>query len=166
MREEWKKNRSHAVNGFLTDVTNGRLWKEWAVKDGTQFLGVPGNMLLMLNVDWFLPFEHTQYSVGVIYLVIQNLPRIVRFRPENIIIVCTIPGPHEPDSNHLNPYLEPMVSDLIKLWQGVVIKTSGSMFSCTVLRAALSYICCDLPATRKVCGFYGCNARYGYSKCL
>lgn len=50
----------------------------------------------MLNVDWFKPFKHTVYSVGVIYLVIQNLPRTVRFKPENIIIVGTIPGQNEP----------------------------------------------------------------------
>ena len=77
-----------------------------------------------------------------------------------------IPGPSTSDCNHLNPYLEPMVNDLLKLWQGVVIKIPGSVFSSMILRAALSYISCDLPATRKVCGFYGYNAYYGCSKCL
>ena len=50
----------------------------------------------MLNIDWFQLFDHIQYSIGVIYLVIQNLPRSLRFKPENIIIVSTIPGPKEP----------------------------------------------------------------------
>ena len=154
------------MSGFLTDVYDGGLWKEWLVKDGTPFLEVPGNLLLMLNIDWFKPFVHTQYSVGVIYLVIQNLPRTVQFKPENVIIVSMIPGPSEPDCNHLNPYLEPMVNDLIKLWQGVVIKSPGSVFSSMILQAALSYISCDLSATRKVCGFYGYNANHGCSKCL
>ena len=63
----------------VTDASDGRLWKEWLVKDGTPFLEVPGNLLLMLNIDWFKPFVHTQYNVGVIYLVIQNLPRTVQF---------------------------------------------------------------------------------------
>ena len=164
--EQWRKNQSDTVSGFIMDVSDGRLWREWMVKDDVPFLQVPGNLLLMLNVDWFQPFEHTQYSVGVIYLVVQNLPRALRFKPENIIIVSTIPGPSEPNCNHLNPYLEPMVDDLIKLWQGVHVKTPHSVFSTMVLRVALSYICCDLPATRKVCGFYGYNANYGCSKCL
>lgn len=59
------------------------------------YLGIPGKLLLMLNVDWFRPYKHTVYSVGVIYLVIQNLPWTLRFKPE-IIIVGIIPGPHEP----------------------------------------------------------------------
>ena len=103
----------------------------------------------------------------MIYLVTQNLPRALRFKPENIIVVSTIPGPNEPDCNHLNPYLEPMVNDLIKLWEGMHInKRPGLVVPSIIVRAALSYICCDLPATRKVCGFYGYNANYGCSKCL
>ena len=73
----------------------------------------PGYLVLMLNIDWFQPFEHTQYSIGVIYFVIQNLPRSMRFRPENII-VSTIP---EPSCDDLNPYLTPMVDDLLRLFE-------------------------------------------------
>ena len=74
--EEWRKSQRDTVSGFLTDVYDGRLWKEWLVKNGTPFLKEPGNLLLILNIDWFKPFEHTLSSVGVIYLVnIQNLPR-------------------------------------------------------------------------------------------
>ena len=83
----------NSANGILTDIYDGRLWKEWMIKDGIPFLELPGNLLFMLNIDWFQPFEHTQYSVGVIYIVIQNLPRAIRFKLENVIIVSTIPGP-------------------------------------------------------------------------
>ena len=121
----------------------------------------------MLNIDWFQPFERTQYSIGVIYLVIQNLPRSVRFKPENIIIVSTIPGPKEPGCDDLNPYLDPLVNDLLKLWNGVQMQAPpGSILGSRMIRAALVYICSDLPATRKLCGFYGIKAKYGCSKCL
>ena len=42
-------------------------------------------------------FSHlnTQYSVGAIYLVLQDLPREQRFKEENIILVGVMPGPHE-----------------------------------------------------------------------
>ena len=83
-------------HGLLTDVFDGKLWWEWAQHNGTAYIDVPRTLLLMLNIDWFQPFDHTQYSVGVIYLVIRNLPRAVRFKPENVIIVSTIPGPKEP----------------------------------------------------------------------
>ena len=68
------------------------------------FLKCLVNLLFMLNIDWGQPFDHTQYSVRVIYLVIQNLPRAVRFKPENVIIVSTIPGPKEPNYYHLTSY--------------------------------------------------------------
>ena len=48
-----------------------------AGKEWYPIFGGTGNLLLMLNIDWFKPFEHMQYSIGVIYLVIQNLPRSV-----------------------------------------------------------------------------------------
>ena len=56
------------------------------VYNGTPFLSSPYNLALMLNYDWFQPFELTSYSVGVLYLVILNLPRAIRFKPENIMI--------------------------------------------------------------------------------
>ena len=134
---------------------------------GVPFLDVPGNLVFMLNIDWFQPFERAQYSVGVVYLVIQNLPREVRFKPENIVIVATIPGPKEPSRDDLNPYLECMVNDLLKLWDGVQLKTANSSLRPSrLIIAALVYISSDLPATRKVCGFYGIKATYGCSKCL
>lgn len=144
----------------MTDVYDGKLWKDW-----NEYLKVPGNLLLMLNVDWFRPFKHVTYSIGVIYLVIQNLPRTVRFKPENIIIVGTIPGPHEPKLT-INTYLKPMVDELLTLWNGVQIDTSNSIFGSRTIRVALCCISSDIPATRKLCGFYGFKAKFGCSKCM
>ena len=166
MCEEWRDHKQNVPSGYLTDIYDGCIWNEWTSHDGKPFLSVPGNLLLMLNIDWFQPFTHTQYSVGVMYLVIQNLPRAIRFKPENIIIVSTIPGPKEPDYNQINNYLIPMVNDLQRLWIGVSVKVPQSVVGTKLIRAALSYISSDLPATRKVCGFYSYHATYGCSKCL
>ena len=35
---------------------------------------------LMLNLDWFQPYDETVYSIGVIYAVICNLLRDIRFK--------------------------------------------------------------------------------------
>ena len=107
--EMWRKQDGISDCNFMTDVYDGKLWKDWK-----PFLDIPGNLLLMLNVDWFKPFKHSPYSVGVIYLVILNLPRMMRFKPENIIVVGTIPGPREPKLT-INTYLQPMVDELITL---------------------------------------------------
>ena len=163
--EQWRKHSKNVPDGWLTDVYDGQLWKDWLLKGGRPFLDIPGNLLLMMNVDWFKPFEHSTYSAGVIYLVVQNLPRSLRFKLENIFIVGAIPGPHEPPLT-INPYLEPMVDDLIRLWREVSMRTSGGLFMNKTVRAALGYVSCDIPATRKVCGFYGIKAIKGCSKCF
>lgn len=66
------------------------------MEDFGDFFGQPHNLGLMLNCDWFQPYDFTEYSVGVIYMVILNLPRSLRFKPENVIIVGIIPLPDEP----------------------------------------------------------------------
>lgn len=57
--------------------------------------------LLTLNVDWFHPFSHSMYSVGAIYLTVQNLPRDQQYKEQNIILVGVIPGLKEPKSYQL-----------------------------------------------------------------
>ena len=48
---------------------------------------------LMLNVDWFQPFSRrNDGSVVVLYQVLMNLPRSVRFHRENVILVGLIPA--------------------------------------------------------------------------
>ena len=64
-----------------------------------RILQLPGNFLLLMNMDFFQPFSHTTYSVGVIYCVVLNLPRELRYKTENIIVISVIPGPHEPKLN-------------------------------------------------------------------
>lgn len=116
----------------------------------------------MLNVDSFRPYKHTAYSVGVMYLAVQNLPHTLRFKPENIIVVGTIPGPHEPKLN-INTYLKPMVDELLELWHGTQIRTEESVLGFRTIRVALACISSDIP---KLCGFYTFKAKYGCSKCL
>ena len=36
--------------------------------DNRPFLDAPNNVGLALNIDWFNPFEHTQYSIGAIII--------------------------------------------------------------------------------------------------
>ncbi len=118
----------------------------------------------MLNIDGFRPYKHTAYSVGVLYLVVQNLPRTLRFKPE-IIIVGTIPGPHEPKLT-INTFLKPMIDELIGLWKGTQIKAPNSTLGVQSVRVALACIRSDIPVTRKICGFYGLKSRHGCSKCI
>ncbi len=58
--------------------------------NGLPFLAAPNNYLMILNCDWFQPFKHTQFSIGILYLVVGNLPRELRYKRENILIVVGI----------------------------------------------------------------------------
>ena len=159
--EQWRQ-RSSVDGQLLGDVYDGQLWKDFQVVDGVPFLSSPHSIALSFNTDWFQPFTHTTYSVGVMYIVIQNLPRNIRYKPENVILCGIIPGPKEPEYT-INSYLSPLVEDLLYLWRGVSMTLPN--LSRVTIRAALLCISCDLPATRKVLGFASFNSSHGCSKC-
>ena len=146
----------------LCDIYDGKIWKDFLVVKGKDFLKSAFTYAFVLNIDWFQPYELKTYSVGVIYLVLLNLPRSVRYKWENILLVGIIPGPTEPPLL-INTYLYPLVLELLDLWNGIAVQVDG----CTVdIRAALLGVACDIPAGRKVCGFLSHSAHLGCSCCF
>ena len=131
--------------------------------EGKPFLSEDNSFAFMINLDWFQPHKHVQYSIGVIYLSILNLPRAFRYRLKNICLIGIIPGPKEPEIS-VNSYLNPLVADLKELWVGknLYISTTGCH---SIVRCALICCSCDLPAGRKLCGFLAHSANLGCSKC-
>ena len=163
--EHWRnRTLSQSPVNTLGDIYDGQVWKDFKTIHGRPYLSIPYNLCFGLNIDWFNPYKQTQYSVGAMYLTIFNLPRSERFKLENIILVGMIPGPCEP--SNVNPFLYPLVKELNYLYEGITVKTPTSFLSLTSVRAILVAIICDLPATRKVCGFANYNAVRGCSKCL
>ena len=79
--------------------------------DGSTFVENPFNLMLFLNVDWFQSFTDVQYSVRALYLMVQNLPRTERYKPENIILCGILPGPKE-QKKIMNSYLSHLVTEL------------------------------------------------------
>ena len=145
--ELWRNRQQ--TPGMYTDIYDGLVWEKFQSVSGRPFLQVPNHLGLILNIDWFNPFKHIEYSVGVLYLVIANLPRSERYKIENVIIVGMLPGPKEP-KKHMNSYLKPLVDELLEFWKGTYLSAPGVFVP---IRCALLCVSCDLPATRKVCGF-------------
>lgn len=118
----------------------------------------------MINVDWFQPYKHINYSVGAIYIVILNLPRHLRYKRENVLLVGIMPGPCE-SKHDINSYLTPLVNELLLFLDGVNIHVHGfgtqKLVKCVLLCAS-----CDVPAGRKTCGFLGHSAKFGCSRCM
>ena len=155
------KNRN-IPTGFIADVYDGAVWKSFLEVDGKAFLASRYSIGLLINVDWFQPYTHIQYSVGAIYIAILNYPRQLRYLRENMLLVGIIPGPHEP-TLHINSFLEPLVEELLLLWKGIEMDTTeGKQVVCAALLCNSS----DIPATRKVAGFMGHAALKGCSRCL
>lgn len=147
----------------LSDVFHGRVWRNFLEIDGRKFLSLPFTYGVTINIDWFEPFKHYTYSVGVIYLVVMNLPRSVRYKRKNIILVGVIPGPKEP-SLTINTYLAPLVPELLQLWRGLSFNFYGSTAQ-QIVGVTLLVVACDLPAGRKVCGFLSHFANLSCSHC-
>ena len=120
---------------------DGEVWKHFISSD---FLKSPFCYMVTLNVDWFQPFERDVYSVGAIYLTIQNLPRSIRYKPENILLVGIMPGPKEAKHN-INSYLGPLVAELNEAWKVGLTVMSPDQIPVTI-RLALSCISCDIHA--------------------
>ena len=108
--QEWRNQTSPAA--VKSDIYHGNVWKELS---SSGFLSQSNSLALMLNVDWFRPHKHSPGSVGVVYLVLLNLPRHERYKFENIIVAGILPGPSEPKLT-ANTFLEPLVRELQALW--------------------------------------------------
>ena len=151
--EKCYKWRDRAVvDGIMTDVYDGRIWKLFSdPENGYAFFNEDQNFGLNLNCDWFSAFKHVSYSIGAIYLVLMNLPRTERFLRENLILVGLIPAMNkEPPTNS---FLSPLVEELKVAWtDGLNLASNGIEKN---FHLALLCIGCDIPASRKLCGFLG-----------
>ena len=114
-------------------------------------------MGIIINVDWFQPFKRTVYSSGAIYGAICNLPRELRFKPENMLILGLMPGPNEAKLHQINHYLAPIVDQFQSFWAGVKLDRTFEHLSGRLIKCAVIACCCDIPAARKLCGHYSAN---------
>ena len=161
----WKHQETRSSE-TMQDIYDGKLWKEFRQYKGSSFLDQEYSFAFILNVDWFQPYTHTQTSIGVIYLTVLNLPRFLRYKLENVILVGIIPGPHEPKKS-INSFLQPLIDELLKLWDGMLLPVHTSTgIDNKLVKGALLCISCDLSAAQKTCGFLGHSANLSCPKCL
>jgi len=152
----------------LCDVYDGEIWKNFSnsgiivddESDEQRFFNkehADDHLGIMINVDWFQPFERTIHSSGAIYGAICNLPRELRFKPENMLILGLMPGPNEPSLHQINHYLAPIVDQFQTFWEGVGLDRTSEHLSGRLIKCAVIACCCDIPAARKLCGHYSAN---------
>ena len=82
-----------------------------------------------------------------------NLPRSVRFKRENVILVSILPGPSEPKRD-IYMYMEPLVEEMEDLRNGVRLSVNSCVFPLSIIiQCALLCVACDLSAGCKLCFF-------------
>ncbi|CAB4439852.1 unnamed protein product [Rhizophagus irregularis] len=144
----------------ISDIYDGKIWKEFPSRlDGSNsskfFTSETADFHLgiMINLDWFQPFELSSYSCEAIYGVICNLPCKIRFKKENMLVLGLLPGLREIKLHKINYYFALIVDDLLELWEnGFDLPSSDKHPNGKKIRLAI--ICCsnDIPAARKLCG--------------
>ena len=155
----------------MSDIYDGEIWKNFPsqpnMTDSQQFFTretADSHLGIMINLDWFQPFESSSYSSGVIYGVICNLPREMRFKRENMLYLGLLSGPNEVKLHKINHYLSPIVDELLEFWDGVDLPLTNE--HPIGRRIRLAVICCsnDIPAARKLCdhisALIGCHQCY------
>ncbi|KAJ7020885.1 hypothetical protein C8F04DRAFT_1315733 [Mycena alexandri] len=79
LRREWDEGRKN-----LTDVP--------IFQSPPRFVSLPCGLLLTISIDWFQAIKGRIHSTGAVFIVINNLPREIRFLAENTFLVLLIPG--------------------------------------------------------------------------
>ena len=147
-------------DNVMMDIVDGNVWKEFS-KTNPSFNDKDALSIgLLLNVDWFKPFDRSEYKVSALMMSVINLPRNERFKKRWTMVLGIIPGPTEPKGN-VNTFLQPMVEDLLLLWNGIPITNS----TLKIVKAALLGVSSDMPALRKVSQYLGHKADLGCSRC-
>ena len=157
---EFEKSLRHwsnrpIIDNVLSDIYDGQIWRSLKTEQGDNFFRpdkADTNLGLMVNLDWFQPYDRSIHSTGVIYATICNLPRNIRFQPKNMLILGILPGPNEVGLHKINHYLSPIITDLESLWEGMALNRTHEHPNGKVIRAALMIASCDIPAARKLCG--------------
>jgi hypothetical protein len=104
-------------DGKLRHPADASQWREIDSKYEI-FAKESRNIRFALSTDGMNPFGNmtTTHSTWPVLLSIYNLPPWLCIKRKYIMLSVLIPGPKQP-GNDIDVYLEPLVQDLLKLWE-------------------------------------------------
>ncbi|XP_042409933.1 uncharacterized protein LOC121999300 [Zingiber officinale] len=156
----WHADSTRVV-GQLRHLVDSPSWKlvdhMWP-----DFESEPRNLRLALAADGINPHSNlsSRYSCWPIMLVNYNLPPNMCMKRKYIMLTMLISGPKQP-GNDIDVYLEVLVEDLQRLWEGVDGVYDAYRRQFFTLKAVLLWTINDFPAYGNLSG---CTT-HGYYAC-
>lgn len=153
-----------STDGKMRSVLDSPAWKEVKNIDSAFFEEVR-NVKLGLALDGMNPFaeKSTRHSTWPVFLLNYNLPGWMVTKRFFVMLSLLIPGKESVKSGNIDVYLEPLVDELLVLWDGVpaVDMADSTHPSTFTLRGMLLWTIHDYPAYGLVSGC----ATKGYQGC-
>ncbi|XP_026430298.1 uncharacterized protein LOC113326836 [Papaver somniferum] len=147
----------HATNkskdGKIRHPSDSLAWKH-IDRRFPAFASDSHNLHLGLAVDGFNPFGDLSatHSCWPVMIVVNNLSPKMCMQDDNIILSMLIPGKKQPGKN-IDVYLQPLIDDLIELWEkGVKVYDSFSKTEFN-LKDLLMWTINDFPAHGNLSGY-------------
>ncbi|XP_042946082.1 uncharacterized protein LOC122279468 [Carya illinoinensis] len=149
----WHRDQRMNEHGVLRHPADSEVWKafdqqySWFAQDSR-------NVRLGLASDGFNPFNNLSkpYSIWPVILVPYNLPPWLCMKDQFFMTSLLIPGPRSP-GNEIDVYLQPLIDELIDLWENGVDTYDAMTAQTFRLHATLFWTINDFPAYGNLSGW-------------
>ncbi|XP_042948658.1 uncharacterized protein LOC122281329 [Carya illinoinensis] len=149
----WHRDQRVNEEGIQRHPADSEVWKAFD-QQHTWFAEDPRNVRLGLASDGFNPFNNLAkpYSIWPVILVPYNLPPWLCMKDPFFITSLLIPGPRSP-GNDIDVYLQPLIDELLDLWENGVDTYDAKAKETFRLHAALMWTINDFPAYGNLSGW-------------
>ena len=139
--------------GIMCHPSDGDAWKRLNTKH-PDFAYEARNVRLGLCTDGFAPFNNSgqNYSCWPVIVTPYNLPPSMCMKTEYMFLTLIVPGPKNP-KKLIDVCLQPLIDELLNLWESGVTTYDVSRKENFVMRAALLWTINDFPAYAMLSGW-------------
>ncbi|KAF5459614.1 hypothetical protein F2P56_019550 [Juglans regia] len=149
----WHKEQRVPDETSIRHPADSQSWKTFD-QAHCRFARDARNVRLGLASDGFNPFNNLAkpYSIWPVILVPYNLPPWLCMKDQFFMTSLIIPGPKSP-GNDIDVYLQPLIDELLELWEHGVPTYDASTKEMFMLHAALLWTINDFPAYGNLSGW-------------
>ena len=144
----------------ISDITDGQIYKKLIKTERKPFV------TLLMNSDGCL-VKATSKSIWLTTFILNELPRAIRFLPENTILGMISTGSMKPKKGEMSSIMQDLVNELHHLEGGLSIFFPSDVANNSeqVVKIFLLGCVCDKPATSLLLNHTECTGFYGCTYC-